>query len=767
VGPLVEYIYVIDTYSIPPRRKEHAVKFRRLALPLARLAGIAIALCLAALAILVVSGQLNQTPANAATSYNVFLPLTMKNGTLASASAPTSLELIDRALASGAITAETALTYKVYAEFHDTRLPSQYQGDDSKPTPVASVMLELANKFPTLSRETQNLLAPFIMPPAYSGSWYDRVDAATVKPAAEPGPDPIIKTGWNTMGDGNVRVWWRDAQDQATAATVANAMNSQIWPSLIALFGSQPLSDAGPHNFVDLNGNNRTWGDGGDGRLDIYIIGAKIDGGAMTVAYPPGCKQRPAFMMIEGPSYPARPIPDPVAAATHEFVHAILFGYNFARECSEYDWLQEATGNWAIDYVYPDNNWEHRDNQCCQFEFPEDGLRRSAGYDAYIFPFYLSHKFSPLLIKTIWDNTLQYGNLEAVDKAIPGGFLERWPDFAVYLWNRAPFNDFSLWDKISEVAFGLGLTPRATGEYSTDVVIPVNLSGAKDAQYVMPADVKYLASNYYHFTFPDAAARSIEFLNPYISGVNPDGKVQALIKTEGQNWVREDWTASPFKTFCRDKKSERLEELVIILSNSDWEAGPPLDPVRDAKLVATNIGCWQWTGTASTTTYTQDALTNITDIVAAEGLRFERLRTAEAPGGNGTWELYETKPEGTANWSIQGTVSDCTYAGSATVAVQQGEGSIQIWNYETSASNYRYYTGTGGYSSQQPYTITCPGPPPVTIPNTKFIGGWLLAPAPEPRQISADGVTATGVLTSTVPGETTVYKWDLHAQREP
>lgn len=45
--------------------------------------------------------------------------------------------------------------------------------------------------------------------------------------------------------------------------------------------------------------------------------------------------------------------------------------------------------------------------------------------------------------------------------------------------------------------------------------------------------------------------------------------MEALIKIEGQPWTTEDWTRLPDREFCRSKPAERIEELVIIFSNSD------------------------------------------------------------------------------------------------------------------------------------------------------------------------------------------------------
>lgn len=60
-------------------------------------------------------------------------------------------------------------------------------------------------------------------------------------------------------------------------------------------------------------------------------------------------------------------------------------------------------------------------------------------------------------------------------------------------------------------------------------------------------------------------------------------------------------TDAPFKTWCRDLKAERIESLIIILSNSDIES--TLRPQGDfAPIVqATNIGCYAWEGSVDLT----------------------------------------------------------------------------------------------------------------------------------------------------------------------
>jgi hypothetical protein len=81
--------------------------------------------------------------------------------------------------------------------------------------------------------------------------------------------------------------------------------------------------------------------------------------------------------------------------------------------------------------------------------------------------------------------------------------------------------------------------------------------------------------------------------------------VRALIRLEGQPWQEEDWTQTMSTVYCRDRNSERPEELVIIASNSEWQDRNDSFFANDFHLYVSHIGCWRWAGTATTTTHIQ------------------------------------------------------------------------------------------------------------------------------------------------------------------
>ncbi len=85
----------------------------------------------------------------------------------------TTFEKIDAAVASGAITPEQGLTYKVFAAFGDPRLPGQYVG--SVPDPLAEPPLDdVTAQWSQLSAGVQATLGPFLIPPFHQGSYWDQ-----------------------------------------------------------------------------------------------------------------------------------------------------------------------------------------------------------------------------------------------------------------------------------------------------------------------------------------------------------------------------------------------------------------------------------------------------------------------------------------------------------------------------------------------------------------------------------------------------------------
>jgi hypothetical protein len=111
--------------------------------------------------------------------------------------------------------------------------------------------------------------------------------------------------------------------------------------------------------------------------------------------------------------------------------------------------------------------------------------------------------------------------------------------------------------------------------------------------------VPHLAVNYYDFSFSNKLdTRSVLFYNPYTA--NPKAHVQALWKLSDDSWTEEDWTPYKFVGLCRDIKAQRITELVVIISNAEWQdTGSKLQVSDPPKFMASSVGCWKYQGTVT------------------------------------------------------------------------------------------------------------------------------------------------------------------------
>ncbi len=481
----------------------------------------------------------------------IFLPFVTNNN---SGSSDTSFELIEQALSRGEIDEETALVYKVFAVYLDQRLPERFIGDDSQVRDTR-ITAEVLARWSSLSPTTQALLEPFLLPPAAPGSWLElqQEQAVTAQSA--------VPIEWVTLSrpGGKVKVWYqtRYPGDDVLAAQILVDMEDIVWPKLFKLMDRAPLPDDKLPEYVD---------NGGDGLFDIYLVRISAHGEAHP--YPPGCKKDPSYVLVNGMS--------PVLRGTlaHEFMHAILYSYDVKAECQEpeYNWLHEATATWAEDYIssdgYDTRNSEHVYAHMLldHTEQPLETSDEKHEYGAYLWPFYLARTFQPEIVRTIWDATEglkgKY-SLAAIDLAITnsGGFLEQWPKFAELNLNQEPIDQYYQWD---------GLMSAAKFSRISPVTLP---EGGGEKKITMEADVPHLAARYYDFSFSDPQVSKVRYENAdrFFTGAEPRAHVEALIKIEGQEWTTEDWTSLPEREFCRTKPDERIEELVIIFSNSEWE----------------------------------------------------------------------------------------------------------------------------------------------------------------------------------------------------
>jgi hypothetical protein len=232
-------------------------------------------------------------------------------------------------------------------------------------------------------------------------------------------------------------------------------------------------------------------------------------------------------------------------------------------------------------------------------------------YGAYLWPYYLQRASgSPDYVRTIWENCERFGSaIEAIDQSLPDGFSRWWPTFAIYNWNDHPqynyrHDNFAMSAWRADPATG---KPKPEGEDLTEV----RLNGQTEVHLPLFAKVQHLSSVYYHFKFPDDAVRYVSFEHFFDPETHPTARVQAMVQMKGDlDYTYQDWTATPVQSFCMDKPGQLLDNLVIILTNSEWkDRTHVLNPANPPVLSARNQ-CFSgsWTGTISHVTAYEDDL---------------------------------------------------------------------------------------------------------------------------------------------------------------
>lgn len=668
---------------------------------------------------------------------------------------PPSTVLIDQAEAAGAINSETALLYRVYALFTDARLPAQYRGNDS--AVMNSLYLgEVRERFAGLSLATQLLLQPFLTPPAYQDSWANPTSTSHGITASPP-PCQFLAAKWSWVDTANekVRVWYRkDLSDLDLASKLVNTIDDKVWPALSGLMKTHvPLAD-------DTQKCN-----GGNGRLDIYLSDVSR---SMTAPFL-SCKLSPVFIILQRT--------DEDMFSAHEIFHAFQYGFPLA-SCiggKDYRWWAEASAHWIEDFVFPIRPVQIEQLAAPNFltmpDKPLDYVDDKHEYGAYLLPFYVHRRTgSADFVRVAWEKSEKQPALEALDATLAGGFEAVWPEFVRYNWNREPFDDYLKWDKLAHQA-----TPAGGS------ALDVSLGGRMDAAQKLKIDLPRLSATYKHFKFTDDTTRTVAFWNGVTSDLKltagPAGDlryepasasgdaikgahVQALIKMRGKEWTKADWTHVPYITYCRDVVEERIDELVLIISNSEFKERdrklqpPGLEPV----LWASNMGCWRWTGTSEST---------LTSPGGSEGqLKVTTTVTWTRVPQSQTVPSITYVADGTHSWKVTGP--QCNANGTLPMGGASTMSTLSTYNFIPSEGElHRTYAGAGGNNQLIP--ISCGNA------STAFtLGSWFMSPMqplfpgiPDARfvRVSASGTTMQDTHQMSVAGAS--WSWNLKAEREP
>lgn len=706
----------------------------------------------------------------------------------------TSETLIAGAMAAGSISAEEALIYRVYAFFGDARLPVAYQG---APSPQGSVsMRTVSAQLPTLSAAAQEILRPFLTPPIYRDSWFGRQLglAGTVAPAAAGreralalgstincAPEAYLPYGLMVRRATAHYNLYAFVESDADARRDTDALldyAASIIEKIDASLGQ--VTKRSPKSDIKEDCN------GGDGAVDIYLIPRLGDEDwASTTTYPGRCEDTPAYIVVNlaklRPLYRAS---DPTSAQrilrtvlTHELTHAIQFAMDRKAACADYDWIDEGTAQWAPDHVFPADNQEDGFRKM-NFSALRSGvyfadyllgghrnaIERDNGYTTYIFFQFVARKYRSAAITALFDAWAGQGSVESLDTAVQagGGLKEAWPEFGKALWNDTRdnvLNDLRDWDSYD---YGMANVVEAK---------PATLAGGRTTLALLSASGGTLQPRslaYERISFPDDVS-PVLLSNPLGSLPQSEHLRLTAVKKIGGQWrAPEDWTAESEKYFCRDKVVERIEELLLIVSNSDPDpAAAPVALPADLpfELSASNVGCWKWQGSASRRIISEGSGQSGDNLASATALEFE-------PQSDFGPLRFLTSTAGTASglFTLQSTTPPCsvTITGPAKT-VSETDGSLSFgldlkWGPQPPDRKVRTLVGTSFIDSTQ--VAVCDGTTTTTAaPGTGW--QWLLYPTTtDPFDVSADGKTISANFVQTFPNTRVVHTFNFSAMRE-
>ena len=497
---------------------------------------------------------------------------------------PTAVDLIEQDEADGRITAEEALTYEVFANFEDPRLPERYAGAPPE-TFGHSALEEAQMKWESLSTETQDILEPFLVPAYHLGShWTPPLVARSSQTEGDAGepwacasaPVPTSQD-WRFLDvpGAPVRIWWQLRYDETDneAATELASFVPTAYEAVTDYMGREPVADGG--GFCD----------GGSDAFDIALVDS---GTATTVSDGLVCGTPDSSHMF----WPRNPPSDwahPAPYLAHEFMHAVQFAVDTDSGCSEYAWLREATAQWMQDYVtdgsyginLPGDDSEQLAAKLLM-KYPEAPLEqlsppKSHPYGAYLLFLYASRAQAGGIgvVREVWDATIGNNSLDAVESALDGGFSETWRKFALANWNNGPISDYKDWDGLSTGAAVSGAGHVPVGKITPSI------------------EVDHLSTWYVELTYAEKVAE-VEYVNDQAG--DPDAHVQSIIYYDDGSYDVKNLSQNEKTVLCLNDGTKKATRVVIVYSNASKTAPATFSPEIEGKK---ECGCPNETQEAS------------------------------------------------------------------------------------------------------------------------------------------------------------------------
>ncbi len=667
--------------------------------------------------------------------------------TFAFAEAPrNSFEKIEASFKRGEMSESDSMGLKVLAFFHDTKLPLSYLADPGAvilETPD-SVVNQAAPFLPSMTSSIAISVFNYMIPPPYRSVQNLKVGEPTFKLMEEevPTPNLIPRLDWDHIDNvySNIRVWYeKDDTDQFLMATkIRDLLSNKIIPDIKKLTGRTHLPDDIVNSSLAVTlGISRTIPNGGDGKLDIYLHNLAILEGDTSAAK--GWTQRYKFGAANGFNCPAQPAymafnfnwaksaTEEKFASTlaHEYFHIVQHSYDRKGDCLEYYDLDEGVATWIKHYVFPDYNDEH-----VWFSFSENGRQSlmNGAYETWPFYFFMTNYNGDSIIAKMYELQANELSIESINKALPGGFKEQWPIYALYEWNQDPLQDsFKDWDKYY-VKPGRGAAN--TGEHLPPIEIEkVTLDTNGQFSRVMDFELKPLTRDFYAFDLSDNEIRSISIDNPVFYNAKKV-TVKALVRKKGQSQFEElTWTDSKRDEYeyCLDNKEEQIDMVVLVVANYLHKVDAPT--YRNTSVFkVSNQGCHKIGGTIKSHVWVKEVAKVYDMKVEATQLVFKADPRLPSGGFNGHFHLES----GVVSYSFEGTSDGCDAKESGNAIVKTGIGPIALGIYPYNVAPQAWGTYSVSVPLQESFIIAhyvCPPPKKsfdVSIPivlNSGFTNG--------------------------------------------
>lgn len=467
--------------------------------------------------------------------------------------AKSARDLIAADLAAGRLKPDTALAYRVFAEFGDAHLPSRYAGaatgqDDD------TVMREAASRWKTLSPSVRRQIGQYFLPPPARDALAARKTKAKAKAADAGDPvecmsDQFKPKAWTSIpaAGGKIRLsWLKERPEDGAQAKAMAADLTTAYARFKQILGREPLSDAKVKCYH-----------GPDGALDVYIHpiswkAAVTIPASLSTDTKADCEGYPGFIVANAhnATFSTR------FTLAHELFHAFQMSYHYAAGCEDSTWLDEGSANWAAHSAFPLDDSEHFFT--LRLEFPNGDITLG-DYESWPLFLWMEKTLGDGSIRKTYEALPKQDALHAADTGM-GTWRQKFLDFAKHAWNRAPYTSFADWDRLT-----YDLRPH----YQPVVPVHLFLAGQEKRTAYAEFNLSPRGRDYKQYQVTDDQLREITFKNP-LAG-QPDARIGAILTLADGSTRWEDWSGKERVRMCRDTPQQNVTQIVLVYANSQLD----------------------------------------------------------------------------------------------------------------------------------------------------------------------------------------------------